>query len=411
MKSLLTKKSVGKENKGSALAIGKEARTMKAINNDVIDSTIGMLFDENGEFYSFKMVNDILAKLDDKQKYAYPATSGDAKFHEAIKSWVFRDYKEEILSSLSCEVIASPGGTGAIYNTMRNCLAEGECVLFPDHMWTNYTQIAKEVLVTYDTYSVFDCDGNFNLESVYQKCLEVKEKQNRVLLVINDPCQNPTGYSMKYNEWEGLVDIINKISADGTPFILLFDMAYVDYDKRGFDASRKNMSLFTKFNDSVLTVMAFSGSKTLGLYGLRIGAQVALCKSLDVVKEFSLASEFSARASWSSPSILGMNIISEVLTNHTKEFEEELKHASGLLAKRATTFILETQKAGIKTLPYDCGFFATILVDNPMEVFEKLKEKNLYIIPLKNAIRITLSSITDEEVKRVVAILKEVLNG
>ena len=40
---------------------------------------------------------------------------------------------------------------------------------------------------------------------------------------------------------------------------------------------------------------------------------------------------------------------------------------------------------------------------------KKLKEKGLYIIPLKVGIRLTLSSITLEEVKRAVHILKEVI--
>ena len=46
--ALLCKESIGKENKGSALTIGKEAREAKALDNTVIDSTIGMLFDEEG---------------------------------------------------------------------------------------------------------------------------------------------------------------------------------------------------------------------------------------------------------------------------------------------------------------------------------------------------------------------------
>ena len=51
-------------------------------------------------------------------------------------------------------------------------------------------------------------------------------------MVLNDPCQNPTGYTMTDLEWVKLVDLINEVSKDGTPFVLLHDMAYIDYDYR-----------------------------------------------------------------------------------------------------------------------------------------------------------------------------------
>lgn len=407
--SLVCKESFQKENKGSALTIGKEAREAKALNKDVIDSTIGMLFDEDGKFYTFKMVEEIMNKLSPKEKFSYPATAGDARFHEAVKNWVFRDYKDEILSSLNAKVVATPGGTGAISACVKNYLSAGMEVLLPNYMWTNYTQIAREALIGFKTYNLFDEDGNFNLKDFKERCEDLKKSQGRVLAIINDPCQNPCGYSMKHSEWQGVVDIINEISKDGTPFILLYDMAYIDYDRRGLNASRENMRLFENINDSVLVVLAFSGSKTLGLYGLRIGAGIALSKKVENVNEYYAVTEYSGRAIWSGSSILGMNIISEVLTNHKVEFEKELKEASDLLIKRANTFINEAKKNGVVSLPYECGFFVTIPCSNPKKVFEDLKQKGVYIIPMSNAIRVTLSAISTKEIVRLVKDLKEVL--
>ena len=36
-----------------------------------------------------------------------------------------------------------------------------------------------------------------------------KEEQNRVLLVINDPCHNPTGFCMEDSDYDDLVDLLN----------------------------------------------------------------------------------------------------------------------------------------------------------------------------------------------------------
>ncbi len=31
------------------------------------------------------------------------------------------------------------------------------------------------------------------------------EKQNRLVIVINDPCHNPTGYSLSEDEWKKVI--------------------------------------------------------------------------------------------------------------------------------------------------------------------------------------------------------------
>lgn len=407
--SLLTKDALQKENKGNALAIGKEAREAKALNPEIIDSTIGMLFDEEGRFFTFDSVEKASKDLNGREKYSYGSTAGSVDYHKALYNWIFREKLEEIKEKVHLGCIATPGGSGAICNTFANYLNEGDKVLLPSLMWTNYIQVAREEHEGYETYELFDENNNFNLKDFELKCRRLKKEQGRVLAVINDPCQNPTGYSMTYLEWIGLVEIINDISRDGTPFILLYDMAYIDYDKRGFEASRKNISLFTSFNSNVITILAFSGSKTLGLYGLRIGAQIAMAKKEEDIKEFVNANDFSARGKWSGTSTLGQNIITKVLTEYKDSFAKELEGARKLLIDRANLFIDEAKKVGLKHYPYDCGFFVTIPCKNSQLLFEQLKKKGLYLLPLKDGIRLTLSSITLEEIKKAVSIIKQTM--
>ena len=404
---ILTKDAKQKENKGNALAIGKEAREAKAKNPSIIDSTIGMLFDEEGNFFTFKTVEEVSKNLTGREKYSYGSTAGDPKYHEALYKWVFREYLDEIKANCELRCVATPGGSGAICNTFSNYLNEGDKVLLPELMWTNYIQVAREEHLGYETYSLFNDNGEFNIDDFEAKCHTLKKAQGRIIAVINDPCQNPTGYSMSYAEWSSVVDILNDLSNDGTPVVLLYDMAYIDYDKRGFEASRKNISLFEKLNDSVLTVLAFSGSKTMGLYGLRIGAQICMTKTKEAADDFLNANDYSARGKWSGTSTLGQSIITKVLQEHSNEFAEELECARKLLITRADAFLEEAKNVGLKHYPYDCGFFVTIPCENPQEKFEQLKTKGLYILPLKQGIRLTLSSISEAEVRKAVRIIKE----
>ena len=40
-----------------------------------------------------------------------------------------------------------------------------------------------------DTYSLFTDDGKFDIASIREKVDELKAKQDRVLILINDPCE------------------------------------------------------------------------------------------------------------------------------------------------------------------------------------------------------------------------------
>ncbi|MDE6656850.1 MAG: aminotransferase class I/II-fold pyridoxal phosphate-dependent enzyme [Anaeroplasmataceae bacterium] len=409
---LLAKHSTIKEDKSNILILGSIAKEMKSKDSSVVNATIGMLYDEKGKLFTFHSVDEVLKNLTAEEKYAYSSTPGNKEYHEALKRWIFKDHYDEILSTMKCSVIATPGGTGAIANTFANYLNPNDMVLLPDYMWGNYKQMAYECFADFTTYSLFE-GNHFNLNSVQNKIKELKTKQKRVVLVINDPCHNPTGYTMSYEEWQKLIEIINEATQDGTPFVLLYDMAYIDYDSRGFEATRKNICLFQKLNSSVLTILAFSGSKTMALYGLRIGAQVALSKEQSVIDEFLPANVFSARTKWSMATNLGMHLVSKVLLTeeYRNQFEIELKQASSMLTARAHAFLEESKKVGLDTLPFVCGFFITIPCENPNAVYQKLVERKIHIIPLDNVLRVTIAAISLEECKRLPSEIKAAIDS
>ena len=406
--SLLAKRSIIKEDKSNIITLGAIAKEEKKKDPSVINATIGMYYDEEGKLVTYNSVDKALFELTSDEKYAYASTPGSNSYHEALKRWVFRQYYDEFMKNTYVGVMATPGGSGAISNTFTNYLNEDDIVLLPSYMWGNYKQFAYENHASFTTYNLFK-DGKLDIEDIRKKAYELKEKQNRVLLVINDPCQNPTGYTMSDVEWKMIIDLVNEIANSGTPFILLHDMAYIDYDKRGFESTRQNMRLYEKLSKNALVILAFSGSKTLALYGIRIGAQIAISTNEDNIIEFNRANKFSSRAKWSNATNLGANLISKVfLDDKLKEkFESELNDARDILIKRANTFIAESKKIGLETLPFNCGFFITIPCNNPNEVYKKLVEKKIHIIPLDNVLRVTISAITVEECKILPKIIKE----
>ena len=197
--TLLAKRSITKEDKSAIITLGAIARKEKEKNPSVVNATIGMLYGEDGKLLTYKSVDKALEILSAEEKYAYASTPGSAEFHDAIKRWVFREYYDEF-KSLS-RVMATPGGTGALSNTFANYLDENDKALLPSYMWGNYKQVLYENHQDFMTYDLFNDKGGLNLEDIKNKMLKLKESQGRILLVINDPCQNPCGYSMTDNEW------------------------------------------------------------------------------------------------------------------------------------------------------------------------------------------------------------------
>ena len=409
--TLLAKRSIVKEDKSNIITLGAIAKEEKKKDPSVVNATIGMLYDENEKLFAYNSVDKALSLLSIDEKYAYGSTPGSKDFHEAVKKWIFRDYYNEFKDS--SRVMATPGGTGALSNTFANYLNDGDKALLPNYMWGNYKQVLYENHQDFMTYKLFNNNGGFNIDDLKESMLKLKGEQGRILLVINDPCHNPTGYSMKADEWVKVVDLINEISNDGTPVILLHDMAYIDYSKEGFKYTRDNIALYKKLNNNAMVIMAFSGSKTFALYGVRIGAQVAFSNSKDNLDDFDKANKFSSRSKWSNSTNLGMNLITKIINTPElkKSFEDELINSSKTLTLRANTFLEESNKCGLKTLPFDCGFFVTIPCDNPEAVYEYLVKRKVHIIPMGKVVRVTISAIPVDVCKKLPKLIKEAIDN
>ena len=405
---IIAKRSESKKLSSNILTIAAEAREAKKLNPSVIDGTIGTLYDEDGKMLEFPSVKKIIDNLSYAEKFGYASTAGTAKFKEGIARWALMQTYDDVTKDFYYGVIPTPGGSGAIGNTIDNYANEGDSILVPNICWGPYNAMAKERGCDVKNYELFK-DGVFNTEDFKKDALELAEKQGRVLAIINDPCQNPTGYALEDKDWDEIIDCINEISKDKT-FVLLYDMAYIDYSHKGLSESREIFRKFKQFNENVMVVLAFSGSKTFSLYGLRIGAQMALTKDKEEIEYFNNANEFSARATWSNAAKMGVSLVEKLMFNDAlkNEFMKELEGASNLLLDRSKLFLKEAKQCKLECYTYKSGFFITIPC-NGEKVFDRLKENGIYVVPLKQGIRISLSALSKKEIANLASKIKEVL--
>ena len=405
---IIAKRSENKKLSSNILTIAAEAREAKKLNPNVIDGTIGTLYDEDGKMLEFPSIKKIIDSLSYAEKFGYASTAGTAKFKEGIARWALMQTYDDVTKDFYYGVIPTPGGSGAIGNTIDNYANEGDSILVPNICWGPYNAMAKERGCSVKNYELFK-DGVFNTEDFKKDAFELAEKQGRVLAIINDPCQNPTGYALEDKDWDEIIDCINEISKDKT-FVLLYDMAYIDYSHKGLNESREIFRKFKNFNENVMVVLAFSGSKTFSLYGLRIGAQMALTKDKEEIEYFNYANEFSARATWSNAAKMGVSLVEKLMFNDAlkNEFMKELEGASNLLLDRSKLFLKEAKECGLECYTYKSGFFITIPC-NGEKVFDRLKENGIFVVPLKQGIRVSLSALSKKEIANLASKIKEVL--
>ncbi len=409
MKKLIAKHAEDKKVVSDILRIGVEAREAAAKDSEVVNATVGMLYNDEGEFVSFSKVIEKFNELDAKDALPYASTPGSKKFHDTVEKWILRQYLDMYKKDFYMTTMATPGGSGALSISIFNYLEPNDRLLLPNIGWDPYWIICRERNVRAYEYNLFNDEMKFDLENLEKQMAELAKEQERIVLLINDPCQNPTGYTLALEEWENLVNLINKFAKD-VPVVLIYDMAYIDYHIDGLDASRKPLEKLHNLADNTLLLCMFSGSKTLSFYGIRMGAIFAISRNEEAIQDFKNVLSFSARGTWSSSSHVGMLTFTNLMDDKEalQQFEKELHEAKELLVHRGRAFVEEAKEVGLKTYPYHSGYFITV-PNCPIEVYEKLIERKIYTIPLPNDIvRFAVSSFPSSKVKGLAKAVKEI---
>lgn len=393
---MIAEKMIGKALGKGAFEVAKEVKDAEKIfgKEQVVNCTLGTMYREDETFTVLSTVDKLFREIPAVDIFGYAAgVSGSAEYKAAVKRNIFGKYESSFDKSY-IGITATPGGTGAIVNTIRGYMDAGQKILLPCYMWESYVNIASSNQLGYETYSLFEGE-KFNIKDFSEKLLNMAKEQHKVLAIINDPCQNPTGYSLTFEEWQEVIEVLKEAAKYGD-VILLNDTAYIDYDFRGQDEARRYMTLFNGLPENILIMIAYSMSKSYTCYGVRVGAQVAVSSSKAVIDEFDTNSSFLCRTTWSNISRGGMKLLADIYgdENILKQVEAERNEARGILEKRAEIFLKEAEKVNLPLCPFRSGFFMTIPVsENRDEIIADLKEKKIFVLPTVGGIRVAFCSV------------------
>jgi aspartate aminotransferase/aromatic-amino-acid transaminase len=405
--TFLNRQSDGKKmvDKVFKAAVKASAAKVKFGPDQVVDATLGTLFDETETFCAFDSVWDTYKTIPNIQKAKYAASiQGNPSFQKDVKDWLFGGIK------LNAEVLATPGGAGAVSSTIKNVLEPGQILIKPSLAWGPYKTMAAEFGNTIISYNLFK-EGKFDIDSFKSTLSNVMDKQQKVLAIINDPCHNPSGYTMSSDEWNQVITFLNQLSDKG-PVILLHDIAYVDFSTN--PSWKEHFAKYAALNKNVMVVIAFSLSKTFTAYGARLGAAVAVTNNQEELQKFIDAGIYSARSIWSTVNNSMMELFTKI--NRSKELYDtymlEKQKYIDLLKERANIFIGEANEVGLPLYPFKEGFFATIEVSSNQEkerLSKILQDNNIFTVEVDNGLRVALCSVSKEKLKGLASKIKNLM--
>ena len=411
--SILAKHTVGKGGPDKVFKISgmAKARAAEVGKENIVNATTGAFLDGNGKLMTLKTVEAVAKEIPFYESCEYASIEGSAEFIEASIDAAFREYRPDAI----IRGVATAGGTGGIHHAIFNYLEDGEAVLVMNRYWAAYKSICRETNRRLETFPMFTEDWKFNVQGCVDKLYEIAEQQTNVMLIMNTPANNPTGYNVKNEEWEVIMNALNDIANNGkNNVVLVMDIAYIDF---AAPEAREMFQMFNNLPANFLVLVAFTMSKSYAMYGYRLGCLLCVTSSEEEAEAFLDINKFSCRATWSNSSRMGMLVMERIHQNPELKaaFRAEQEELRLSLLSRANLFIKEAAEVNLTVCPFDSGFFVTIPTLKAEELAAKLREEDIFMIPLGDGanagLRVALCAPPEEKITGMAAKIKAAMDA
>ena len=264
-----------------------------------------------------------------------------------------------------------------------------------------------------DTYKMLTEDGKFNLSALEEKVKDVLARQNSIMVIINTPAHNPTGYSLTRDDMAQVVSMLKKVTEEsGKQAILFLDAAYIDYAGEK-NAVREVFKALDNLPERVMAIVQYSMSKGFTMYGQRLGAMICVSSSEEAAKEFFEINQYTSRATWSNNNRAAMRTLVQIYSDEAllTAVEAERDHYYKMIKARADVFVEEAKQCGLPMIPYVAGFFLSVPCEDSKAVCDILHKDHIYLVPLAAGVRIALCSIPLQKIPGIATKLNEALKA
>lgn len=287
-------------------------------NPKKVNLGVGVYLDDTGKVPVLHAVRAAEQKLAETAlPRNYLPIDGLAVYNKAVQQVVFGADSEAVKSGriVTVQTLGGTGGlkVGADYWRRMNPKAEA---WISDPSWENHRALLEYAGFKANTYAYYDASTHgVRFDDMLASLNKIPEGD---LVVLHACCHNPTGVDLSLAQWEKVIEVVK--ARNLLPFL---DLAYQGFAE-GLDADAAAVRAFTKVCPAVFVASSFS--KSLSLYGERVGAFSVVTESADQAAKVLSQVKRVIRTNYSNPSTHGGQAVAMVLTTPElrRQWEAEL---------------------------------------------------------------------------------------
>ncbi|WP_332824300.1 amino acid aminotransferase [Ramlibacter sp.] len=316
-------------------------------NPKKVNLGVGVYYDDNGKLPLLECVQ----KAEEKMMAAhasrgYLPIDGIAAYDAAIKSLVFGADSEPVKSGrvATAQALGGTGGLriGADFLKKLNPRAK---VLISDPSWENHRGIFTQAGFQVESYPYYDA-GKRGID--FDGMLTaLNTAEAGTIVVLHACCHNPTGYDLAPAQWDQVVAAVKN-----RKLVAFLDMAYQGFGQ-GIAEDGLAVQKFVASGEDFFVSTSFS--KSLSLYGERVGALSVLCASKEEAARVLSQLKLVIRTNYSNPPTHGGQIAATILNTPELRalWEQELAAMRVRIKQMRTALVAKLKEKGVQR---DFGF-------------------------------------------------------
>ena len=296
-------------------------------NPNKVNLGVGVYYDDEGKVPVLECVRRAEQKLAESPlPRNYLPIDGIPAYDRAVQELLFGADSAAIREQ-RIVTVQTPGGTGGLKvgaDLLRRLNANAQ-LWISDPSWENHQALFDYAGFKVRAYPYYDAASH---GVKFDAMIGALDKLSaRSIAVLHACCHNPTGVDLSAEQWEKVIEVCN--ARELVPFL---DIAYQGFAE-SLEADAAAVRRFTQSCPVVFVSSSFS--KSLSLYGERVGALSVVTESADVAARTLSQLKRVIRTNYSSPATHGAQAVAMVLT--TPELRKLWDKELGQMRERIKT--------------------------------------------------------------------------
>jgi aromatic-amino-acid transaminase len=267
---------------------------------------VGVYYDDEGKVPVLECVRRVERKLAESPlPRNYLPIDGSQPYHRAVQELVF-GADSDALRERRVVTVQAIGGTGGLKvgaDLLRKINPSAE-VWISNPSWENHQALFEFAGFKVQAYPYYDAaTHSVNFDRMMET---LRKLPAGAIVVLHVCCHNPTGIDLSLDQWQHVIDAVNQRGL--VPFL---DLAYQGFAD-GLDQDAAPLRRFAAACPVVFASTSFS--KSLSLYGERVGALSVVTENADVATRTLSQLKRVIRTNYSNPPTHGGQAVTMVLT-------------------------------------------------------------------------------------------------